>query len=135
MGGNWSEKDLGRVGQAQCKPRSPVLPRGPNKTEQAYSEYLKIGSYMPDEQGRLVTWYAFEAIKIRIGVRCWLTPDFLVQYDGRTLELHDVKGTKHDTYYAEEDAIVKARAVGAHFPLPIFFVFKLRNGEWGKVRM
>lgn len=148
--GNWTEQDLARVGQPDRKPRSPVDPagtivRGPNKTESAYGVYLKQLAWIPAEdrarnlgglpKKECVAWFAFEAIKIRIGVRCWYTPDYLVQYRDGHLELHDCKGTKGDKYRAEDDAIVKARSVSAHFPLPVYFVWRLKNGEWQKVRM
>jgi hypothetical protein len=108
--------------------------RGPNKTESAYGAYLQLLRGMELDAER-VTWYAFEAIKIRIGVHCWYTVDYLVQYADGHMELHDCKGTKGEKYRAEDDAIVKARSVSAHFPLPVYFVWRLRNGEWQKVRM
>ncbi len=56
-----------------------------------------------------------------------------------SLELHDTKGTTKskgrtpkETYYAEEDAVVKARAVGATFPIPIYFLFRQHDGEWAR---
>jgi hypothetical protein len=139
MGRNWSEKELASVGKdpapiATEAFRKVAAVRGPNKTEAAYALYLKVLSQTPGIHER-VTWFAFEAIKIRIGVHCWFTPDYLVEYADGHLELHDCKGTKNEKYRAEDDAIVKARTVSAHFPLPVFFVFRLRNGEWQKVRM
>jgi hypothetical protein len=111
--------------------------RGPNKTESAYAIYLQMLSRLepPEATAERVTWFAFEAIKVRIGLNCWYTPDYLVQYGDGHLELHDCKGTKDDRWRAEDDAIVKARSVSAHFPLPVFFVWKLRTGEWEKARM
>lgn len=133
--GNWTEQQVANLGQPAPKPvRVPARMRGPNKTESAYGVHLQLLCHTGENRER-VTWFAYEAVKIRIGVNCWFTPDYLVQYADGHLELHDCKGTKDDHYRAEEDAIVKARSVGAHFPLPIFFVWKLRNGEWRKQRM
>lgn len=136
----WTEKDLALRGQPDRKPRSPVDPagtivRGPNKTEIAYSDYLHTQSWLPISPADRIHWYAFEPLKVRIGVRCWWTPDFLVQYADGRMELHDVKGTKNGKYRAEDDAIVKARSVSTNFPLPVFFVWRLKNGEWQKQRM
>lgn len=115
--------------QGKATGRLPV-PKGMNKTEESYSHRLTELCMAGD-----VIWFGFEALKVRIGRNCWLTPDFLVMYLDRHLELHDTKGRKGKTYYAEDDAIVKARAVGADFPIPIYFVFRERNGEWAKREM
>lgn len=131
----WTEKDLTRIGLPAQKPRKPPVVRRPNKTEALYGAYLYVQSRLPNCAAQRVTWSAFEVIKVRIGVQCWYTPDYLVQYADGHLELHDCKGTKNEKYRAEDDAIVKARAVGAHFPLPVFFVWQLKNGEWQKQRM
>lgn len=135
--GNWTEEDLARVGAPAVKPRQAPAIRGPNKTESAYADYLHLLAQMPPllRNDQHVVWYAFEAIKIRIGLKCWFTPDYLVQYLDGHMELHDCKGTKGGKYRAEDDAIVKARSVSAHFPLPVYFVWRLKNGEWQKQRM
>lgn len=150
---NWSEEDLKAYYDrlkvptrereaAQPHPVNPGTPKSPvrnpmNATESAYAQILGLAQKVGE-----VTWWSFECVKIRVGHDCWLTPDFLVQYADGHLELHDTKGTKKrkskrgptKTYYAEEDAVVKARAIGENFPIPIFFVF--RNGqEWDRVRM
>ena len=135
--GNWTEQDLARLGtDRDRKPAAKtVRVRGPNKTESAYSAWLRYLTRVPDKDEECVTWFAFEAIKIRIGMHCWYTVDYLVQYADGHLELHDVKGTKDGKYRAEDDAIVKARSVSAHSPLPVYFVWRLKNGEWQKRRM
>jgi hypothetical protein len=142
---SWAEKDVAdwaaRTGCADVPARAPENKpaersrRGQNKTEAAYTAYLELHKRVPLDGKRLVIWYAFEALKVRIGDRCWLTPDFLVQYDNGELELHDTKGRKGNKYFATDDAIVKARAVGRNFPVPIYFVFPIGQGEWGKARM
>lgn len=115
--------------------RKPV-PKGMNKTETAYAAHLEILRAAGEIQ-----WYGFEVIKVRIGHDCWICPDFLVVYPDRHLELHDTKGTRKkagtstQSYYAEEDAVVKARAVGANFPVPIYFLYRLTDGTWEKKEM
>lgn len=114
---------------AKAKGRAPA-PKGMNKTEESYSQRLEALRWVGD-----VLYWGFEAVKVRIGRNCWLTPDFLVMYPDGHLELHDTKGRKGKTYYAEDDAIVKARAAGANFPIPMYFVFRRHDGEWEKKEM
>lgn len=65
-----------------------------------------------------IAWYAFEAIKLRIAPRTFLTVDFFVLYADGSLECIDVKGAKA---IVEEDAKVKMKVAAATFP----FRFKL----------
>ncbi len=107
-----------------------------NKTEAEYSAHLTRLYITKD-----ILWRGFEAITIKLGPDCRLTPDFLVMYPDGHLELHDTKGTKKiktgkraggTAFYAEEDALVKARVVAGNFVIPIFFVWREKNGEWSK---
>lgn len=113
------------------------LPRTQNKTEAAYAQHLELLRIAGD-----ILYYGFEVVKVKVGHDCWLTPDFLIMNRDGSLALHDTKGatkTKgkqpEETYYAEEDAVVKARSVGAGFPIPMFFVFRRHDGEWEKREM
>lgn len=107
-----------------------------NKNEAAYSAHLQR-LYLAGE----ILWRGFEAITIKLGPDCRLTPDFLVMYPNGRMELHDCKGRTKikvgkkaggSKFYAEEDALVKARVVAGNFVIPIFFVWKEKNGEWSK---
>lgn len=112
-----------------AKGRLPV-PKGMNKTETAYAAHLQA-LYLAQD----ILWWGFEAIRVRIGHDCFLNPDFLVMYKDHRLELHDTKGTKKGKPRAEDDAIVKARAISASFPIPIYFVFRDLDGEWTRKEM
>jgi len=110
-----------------------------NKTEARYAQHLEA-----HQRIGLLLWYGFEAITVKLGNDCRLTPDFLVMYPDGHLELHDTKGAKkiksgrragQTKPYVEEDALVKARVLAAHFVIPIFFVWPEPNGEWGKCEL
>ena len=107
-----------------------------NKTEMAYGQYLELLRATKE-----ILYWEFEKVAIRIGYRCWFHPDFFIQFPDGHFELHDTKGAKRSaggkkTYLAEDDAIVKARAIGSgKFPIPIFFVRKGEAGEWVKTLM
>ncbi len=107
-----------------------------NKTEASYAAHLDIL-----KDARLVLWWGFEAAKVRLGADCFMSPDFLVMMPDGALEFHDTKGTKkmktqsgkaYEKFYAEEDAIVKAKVLAANFVIPIYFCWKESNGEWNK---
>lgn len=112
-----------------AKGRIPT-PRGMNKNERSYAAHLE-GLYL----SRQILWYGYEAVRVRIGHDCFLTPDFLVMYPDHRLELHELKGRKGKSFYAEEDAVVKARAVGARFPIPIYIIWQQTDGTWTRKEM
>lgn len=92
-----------------------------NRTEAAYAEYL--------EQGRrdgLILWYAFDAVKFRLGEKCWYSPDFLVIFMDGIVELHEVKG------FWRDDARVKIKVAAERFPFVFRAVKKVakKNGGW-----
>lgn len=85
-----------------------------NKTEAAYDKFL-AGELAA---GR-IAWYRFEAIKLRLADRTFLTVDFAVlPVDGGILELHDAKGSP---FAVAEDAKVKMKWAAQDYP----FIFKL----------
>lgn len=104
-----------------------------NGTELEFSQYLQLQKLA----GLIVDWW-FEAIQLRVGrvgERCWWKMDFLVRNKDGSTVIYDTKGTKRlkngrTTPLAEDDAIVKARAVAEHFAFPVYFVWKEKNGEW-----
>jgi hypothetical protein len=115
--------------------RSPWTPKM-NGVERAYSGYLQALRAIGE-----VLWFDFQPVTILLGPDCRFTPDFLVLYADGRLELHDTKGTRkvktgkkagEKTYYAEEDATIKARVTAAAFPIPIYFLFSIGDGGWGK---
>ena len=107
-----------------------------NRTEARFAAYLDLRV----KAGEIQSWW-FEAITIRIGVKCFWKPDFLVQGIDNSLTLYDTKGTRSKKHgggtapLAKDDAVVKARAISDKFPIPVYFVWQERNGEWARKRM
>lgn len=107
-----------------------------NRTETAYAAHLDL-----QMKAGAILWYGFEAITVKLGEDCRFTPDFLVMLPGGRLECRDTKGSRkikvgskagQTRPYVEEDALVKARVMARHFVIPIFFVWRDTDGEWGK---
>lgn len=120
---------------AKAKGRMPWQPKM-NGTERAYSDFL-LSQRIAGE----VRWFDFQPITILLGPDCRFTPDFLILFSDGRLELHDTKGAKkikagrkagEKTYYAEEDATIKARITARRLPIPIYFVWSLGDGNWGR---
>lgn len=89
---------------ARGRPLGPK--KGPNKTEQEYGQIL--------EQKKLageILWYAFEAIKLRLAAKTFLTVDYFVVTSSMELEAHEVKGG-----FWEDDARVKIKVAAEMFP-------------------
>ena len=133
----------GIVWAVPCPTAAPAKAKGRmpwsqpmNATERAYSDYL-LSQRIAGE----VRWYDFQRLTIVLGPNCRFTPDFLILYADDHLEAHDTKGAKkikvgkragEKTFWAEEDARIKARVTLAQFPIPVFFVWSLGDGNWGK---
>lgn len=75
-----------------------------NKTERRWAQvldgYMAVG---------MVKEYHYERFKLKIGKRCWYTPDFLVVFENR-IEIHEVKG------FWRDDARVKVKACRDLYP-------------------
>jgi hypothetical protein len=95
------------TGSESVKPRR--VPGEMNKLEARYAARLDTFKMA----GEIKAWW-FEAIALRIGKGCFWHPDFLVEYHDGHIELHDTKG------FVRDDALVKAKAVAAKFPFPVY---------------
>jgi hypothetical protein len=96
------------------QPRPGVM----NRTEQAYADHLE--SLV--RAGELRRYY-FEAVKFRLGPRCFYTPDFLLVWADGRLEMHEIKG------FMRDDAQVKMRWFVKEFPeLPLVVVRRVGDG-------
>lgn len=83
------------------------LPAGVmNPTESAYAALLEL-----EKQAGLITWYAFEPIKLRLGKNTFYTPDFGVRLASGELELREVKG------FWRDDARVKIKNAAYMYPI------------------
>lgn len=98
------------------------LPAGVmNPTESAYAALLEL-----EKQAGLITWYAFEPIKLRLGKNTFYTPDFGVRLASGELELREVKG------FWRDDARVKIKNAAYTYPIFRFVaVTKKRKREGG----
>ena len=97
------------------------LPAGTmNKTEAAYAEHLE----MLKRAGE-ITWYEFEAIKLRLGKSTFYTPDFHVRRANGELEIHEVKG------YWQDDARVKIKSAAYMYPIYRFIAVTKRKKRDG----
>lgn len=84
--------------------RLPVGEKNP--TEKAYGELLEL-----EKQAGLITWYAFEPIKLRLGKNTFYTPDYGVRLANGELELREVKG------FWRDDARVKIKTAAYLYPI------------------
>ena len=82
-----------------------------NKLEAAYAMQLEARKRAGE-----ILWYAFEAIKLRLAPKTFLTPDFTVMLANCELEVHETKG------FMEDDAAVKLKVAAALFPFRFILV-------------
>lgn len=93
-----------------------------SKTEAMYAAQLEA-----ERRYGAIVHYGYEEVKLRIGNRCWYTPDFVVLPANAyaRLELHEVKGG-----YAREKSIVKLKAAAARYPFIRFVLAVWDRGVW-----
>lgn len=90
-----------------------------NKTEAAYAEHLQ-----QQLRAGAITWFRFEAVKLKLADKTHLTIDFFVMTAAGELEAHEVKG------FWEEDARVKVKVAAAMFPFRFLAVQRAEGGGW-----
>ncbi len=88
-----------------------------NKTEAAYAGELELRRLAGE-----VAWFAFEAIKLRLAVKTFYTPDFLVVLADGEVQFHEVKG------FWREDARVKIKVAAELFPFAFIAICKTKGG-------
>ncbi|MBL0011312.1 MAG: DUF1064 domain-containing protein [Nitrosomonas sp.] len=86
-----------------------------NKTEIAYSHYLEALKACGE-----ISWWKFEAIKLRLADNTHYTVDFFVMKASGELEAHEVKG------FMLDDANVKIKMANEIFPFK-FLLIKAAN--------
>ncbi len=98
-----------------------------NKTEAKYAVRLEAMR----SQGRILR-YRFEAVKLRLADRTYLTMDFMVQLPGGLIEFHDVKAywKKAGRVGIEEDANVKMKVAAEQYPEWTFKAVWEKGGDW-----
>jgi len=94
------------MAMARAKSEQPAE-RRKNKTEARFErEVLKVMA-VTDEAS---AWW-FESFKLRLGYRCWYTPDYLVLGPAGRLTYIEVKGA-----WIEDDGMAKFKAAAERFP-------------------
>lgn len=88
-----------------------------NKTEEAYAWVLEL-----QKRAGLLTWYAYEAITLKLADGVRYTPDFAVRTADGQLEFHEVKG------YMREDARIKLHVAASMFPFKFFLAWRVTTG-------
>jgi len=96
-----------------------------NKTEAAYAGELRFRELAGE-----ILWWKFEAIKLRLAANTFYSVDFFVMLADGTLEAHEVKGRKGDSYYAMDDAKVKVKVAAAMFPFQFKIVWFGKAKRW-----
>lgn len=91
-----------------------------NKTEIAYSHYLEALKACGE-----ISWWKFEAIKLRLADNTFYTVDFFVMKASGEIEAHEVKG------YWMDDARVKIKVAAGLYPFRFIAVQKKSNKQGG----
>lgn len=97
-----------------------------NKTESAYADHLQAQML----GGKILGW-RYEAYKLRLADRTWYTPDFVVQTQDGTIELHEVKATRSTgKLLIEDDAAVKIKVAADQYPEFLFLLAGRSRSGW-----
>ncbi|MHB8406218.1 MAG: hypothetical protein ACYDCJ_12425 [Gammaproteobacteria bacterium] len=82
-----------------------------NKFEARYAQQLEARKRLGE-----IAWYSYEAVKLRLAQKTFLTVDFFVMLANGELEAHECKG------WIEDDAAVKLKVAAAMYPFRFFLV-------------
>jgi len=102
--------------RARGRPRK--LPGVMNKVESAYAQYLNLR-----QRAGEVEWFAYEAVKLRLAPKTFITVDFFLMLPSGELEAHEVKGS-----FVEDDAMVKIKVAAQTYPFRFVMVRQQGNG-------
>lgn len=101
-----------------------------NKGEASYAAVLD----QRIADGHVTAWW-FEFITIRLADDTHYRPDFLVMLPDGTLEIHEVKGRKGDSFYATEDSWPKIKIAAEVAPFPVRVVWPDKAGGWRELAL
>ncbi len=91
-----------------------------NRLEAAYALQLEARKIAGE-----IAWYRYEAVKLRLAAKTFLTVDFFVMLANGELEAHECKG------FMEDDAAVKLKVAAAMYPFRFFLVrFPNKRTGW-----
>ena len=123
------ENPVGRsfIGIVKVAGKTEPRDRSMNKEEAKYALRLEAMK----SQGRIIR-YRFEAVKLRLADRTYLTMDFMVQLPSGLIEFHDVKAfwKKAGKVGIEEDANVKMKVAAEQYPEWTFKAVWEKGGDW-----
>lgn len=91
--------------------------RGMNRTEAEYAKRLEAL-----KAAGQISWYGWEAVKLRLADRTWYTPDFMIMHYDGTLSFAEVKG------FMRDDAAVKIKVAAELYPWRFVIVRKTKGG-------
>ncbi len=99
--------------------RLVVSPSPMNGLETDWAEQLEI-----DRFERRLVWWGFQAIKLRLGLGAWYTPDFFVLLSSGAVRIDETKG------HWEEAARVRIKAAAGLYPMFQFHAVTRKSGVW-----
>jgi hypothetical protein len=105
-----------------CIEKLPESERRPmNAWERRYADELAARMLAGE-----VTWWAFGSYRLRLAVRTFYTPDFLVK-TGHAVEAIEIKG------FLEDDAAVKFKWARRDFPFFLWRMVRWERGAWKEI--
>lgn len=94
-------------------------PGAMNGWERKYSATLEAR-----KQTGEILWWAYEAVKLKLADKTYLTPDFVVMLADGAIEFHEVKG------FMRDDAAVKLKVAANKFPFIFRLITQGRDKTW-----
>ena len=89
-----------------------------NKLEASYSLQLEARKRLGE-----ILWWRYEAVKLRLAPKTFLTPDFMVMLANGEIEIHETKG------WMQDDAAVKLKVAADQYPFRFILVRYRNNAE------
>ena len=127
-----------RADQSAHEPSDLPKPRGRTKepTERMNKGEARYASVLEARRlaGHVAAWW-FEPFNWRMAENTYYRGDFLVMLADGTLEMHEVKGRRGDSFWAEEDAKLKLKIVAEQMPWPVIVVWEDRDRHWREKRI
>lgn len=103
----------------RARGRRRKVPGTMNRLETAYAQHLALRRAAGE-----IHWFSYEAIKLRLAAKTFLTVDFFVMLATGELEAHECKGGP-----IEDDAAVKLKVAAEMYPFKFVVVRSIR-GAW-----
>ena len=116
-----------RGGKGRAGKGKPPASRtaGMNKTEARYAEHLQALL----TAGDITAWW-YEPVSWKIAASTHYKPDFLVQYEDGSLEVHEVKATRGKDWASTPEAWVKLKVVAEQMPFRLAVVWQTKDYVW-----